>query len=70
MKEMLGDKKFSSQSQSVLSRNKYSPTQRGATSVMDQYNSRAAMAPVGEIDPLTAISVNYEDHSISRKNKM
>ena len=50
----------------MLSRNIpiHEPT---SVSFMDQYNSRAAEAPLGELDPLDAINVNYESKAVTKK---
>ena len=37
---------------------------------MDQYNSRAAEAPIGEQDPLEAITINYESRTLTKKDRM
>ena len=43
---------------------------RAAFSVMDQYNSRTAIAEVGEPNPLESITVNYDSHLLTRKERM
>ena len=37
---------------------------------MDQYNSRTAIAEVGETNPLESITVNYDSQVLTRKERL